>query len=71
MYELYACRQYSYNSLLEEMHRRGLRNTRGGRLTLCGLGNILQNPFYIGLIYVKSTGETYQGNPPIFRGAHQ
>ena len=43
------------------MHRRGLRNTRGGKLTLCGLGNILQNPFYIGLIYVKSTGQTYEG----------
>ncbi|MEM9761631.1 MAG: recombinase family protein [Pseudomonadota bacterium] len=61
LFELYASRQYSYASLLEEMHRRGLRNTRGGRLTLCGLGNILQNPFYIGLIYVKSTGKTYEG----------
>lgn len=61
LFELYASRQYSYNMLLDEMHRRGLRNTRGGKLTLCGLGNILQNPFYIGLIYVKSTGKTYNG----------
>ena len=61
LFELYASRQYSYETLLEEMHRRGLRNTRGGKLTLCGLGNILQNPFYIGLIYVKSTGKTYEG----------
>ncbi|WP_146345629.1 recombinase family protein [Phaeobacter marinintestinus] len=61
LFELYASRQYSYNSLLDEMHRRGLRNTRGGKLTLCGLGNILQNPFYIGLMYIKSSGQTYEG----------
>ena len=60
-FELYASRQYSYEKLLEELHRRGLRNTRGGKLTLCGLGNILQNPFYIGLIYIKSSGQTYEG----------
>jgi DNA invertase Pin-like site-specific DNA recombinase len=61
LFELYATRQYSYETLLEEMHRCGLRNTRGGKLTLCGLGNILKNPFYIGLIYIKSSGETYAG----------
>lgn len=61
LFELYASRQYSYNTLLDEMHDRGLRNTRGGKLTLCGLGNILQNPFYIGLIHVKSSGKTYKG----------
>lgn len=61
LFELYATRQYSYETLLEEMHSRGLRNTRGGRLTLCGLGNILQNPFYIGFMYIKSSGKTYEG----------
>ncbi|MEM6416062.1 MAG: recombinase family protein [Pseudomonadota bacterium] len=60
-FELYASRQYSYETLRDEMHKRGLRNTRGGKLTLCGLGNILQNPFYIGLMHVKSSGKTYQG----------
>ncbi len=60
-FELYATRQHSYNSLIDELHRRGLRNTRGGKLTLCGLGNILQNPFYIGLIRIKTSGQTYQG----------
>ncbi len=60
-FELYASRQYSYNALLNDLHRRGLRNTRGGKLTLCGLGNILQNPFYIGLIHIKSSGKTYEG----------
>ncbi|MEM8637109.1 MAG: recombinase family protein [Pseudomonadota bacterium] len=60
-FELYATRQYSYDTLLDELHRRGLRNRRGGKLTLCGLGNILQNPFYIGLMHIKSTGKTYEG----------
>jgi len=60
-FALYASRQHSYETLLTEMYKRGLRNTRGGRLTLCGLGNILQNPFYIGLIHMKSSGQTYQG----------
>lgn len=70
MFELYGTRQYSYDTLLEEMHRRGLRNTRGGRLTLCGLGNILQNPFYIGLIHIKSSGQTFNGvHEPIVSAA--
>lgn len=60
-YDLYATRQYSYERLLVELHRRGLRNLRGGKLSLCGLGNILQNPFYVGLIYIKSTGKSYEG----------
>ena len=60
-FELYATRQYSYATLLDELHQRGLRNTRGGKLTLCGLGNILQNPFYIGLMHIKSSGKTYDG----------
>lgn len=69
-FELYATRQYSYETLLDELHRRGLRNTRGGKLTLCGLGNILQNPFYIGLIYIKSSGKTYEGvHEPIIPAA--
>lgn len=60
-FELYATRQYSYLALLDELHCRGLRNTRVGKLTLCGLGNILQNPFYIGLMYIKTSGNTYEG----------
>ena len=61
LFEFYASRQYSYLALLKEMHHRGLRNQRGGQLTLCGLGNILKNPFYIGLIFIKSSGQTYKG----------
>ncbi|MEM9359947.1 MAG: recombinase zinc beta ribbon domain-containing protein, partial [Pseudomonadota bacterium] len=41
--------------------RRGLRNVRGGKLTLNGLSKILSNQFYIGLIYIQSSGKTYRG----------
>ncbi len=60
-FELYASRQYSYIALLEELHKRGLRNARGGRLTLNGLTKMLTNQFYIGVIRIKTTGKTYIG----------
>ena len=61
LFELYATGRHSYKTLILKMHRRGLRNKRGGRLTLNGLSTILQNPFYIGLIGIKRTGETFEG----------
>lgn len=60
-FELYASGQISYVPLLQELGSRGLRNSRGGQLTLNGLSKILQNPFYVGLIRIKTTGRTYQG----------
>ena len=60
-FELYATRQYSYTALLDELDRRGLRNVRGGKLTLNGLSKILSNQFYVGLIHIQSSGKTYQG----------
>ncbi|MEM9358971.1 MAG: recombinase family protein, partial [Pseudomonadota bacterium] len=60
-FELYATRQYSYQTLIVELERRGLRNARGGKLTLNGLSKILSNQFYIGLMYIQSSGKTYQG----------
>lgn len=61
VFELYASRQYSYLALLDEIHAQGLQNVRGGKLTLNGLSKLLQNPFYVGLIRVQTTGNTYQG----------
>lgn len=60
-FELYASRQYSYNTLLQELAVRGLRNSRGGRLTVNGLSKILTNKFYIGIIYIKTNQRTYKG----------
>lgn len=60
-FELYATSQYSYDSLLDEMHKRGLRNRQGGELSKNGLSWIFNNLFYVGIIRVKSTGETFEG----------
>jgi len=60
-FQLYATRQYSYEALLEEMHTRGLRNRRGGELSKNGLSWIFNNPFYVGIVRIKSTGETFDG----------
>ena len=44
------------------MHRRGLRNRRGTRITINGFATLLKNPFYIGLMRIKKSGQTFSGN---------
>ena len=61
IFELYGAGRYGLHALVAEMERRGLRNKRGGKLTRNGLSTILNNPFYIGLIRVRKTGQTYPG----------
>jgi site-specific DNA recombinase len=60
-FELYSTGKFSLPRLLEEMNRRGLRNRRGGRLSLDGISVFLNNPFYLGVIRVKKTGELFEG----------
>ncbi len=60
-FELYASRRYSLRSLLAELHRKGLTNRSGQRLTMCGLETMLNNPFYTGIIHIKRTGMAYRG----------
>jgi site-specific DNA recombinase len=43
------------------MYRRGLRNRNGGAVTINGLATILKNPFYIGLMQILKTGQTFKG----------
>lgn len=65
-FELYSSGSYTLDSLMTEMHRRGLRNKRGGRVTRNGMSTLLNNPFYLGLIRIKRTGETFPGvHPPL------
>lgn len=59
--ELCASGQYSYRSLLERMTARGLRNRNGRQLTRTGLAAVLSNPFYCGVMLVRTTGETFPG----------
>lgn len=63
-FELYASGIFNLPDLSDEMFRLGLRNRRGNKVSLNGWSVILNNPFYIGLIRIKRTKET-------FPGAHQ
>lgn len=60
-FQLYATGSWTLEPLCEELHRFGLRNRRGSAVSLNGLSTILNNPFYIGIVRLLSTGETFQG----------
>jgi len=60
-FELYASGQYNLHSLCDELYRLGLRNRNGGRVNMSSLSVVLNNPFYIGLITIHKTGETFVG----------
>jgi DNA invertase Pin-like site-specific DNA recombinase len=61
-FRLYSTGEYSLPALLQELDHRGLRNKRGGKLSLNGLSRILNNPFYIGLMRITTTGELFPGS---------
>ena len=60
-FELYATGEYGLDALVEKMNRLGMRNQRGKPITRNGLANMLHNPFYTGIIRLKSTGEMFSG----------
>ena len=59
-FELYATGQWTLRTLLTELHARGLRNRKGKKISTTGLSTVLNNPFYIGVIKLRS-GETFAG----------
>jgi site-specific DNA recombinase len=61
-FELYGSMRFSLDTLGDEMYRHGLRNKHGGRVTLNGLSIMLNNPFYVGIIRIRKTNETFAGN---------
>jgi DNA invertase Pin-like site-specific DNA recombinase len=60
-FELYATGNTSQPRLVEEMYRRGLRNRQGKGVSLNGISTMLNNPFYMGLIRLRTTGECFPG----------
>jgi site-specific DNA recombinase len=65
-FSLYSTGSWSLDSLLGELYRRGLRTKAGRPVTRNGLATILHNPFYLGLIRIERTQETFQGvHPPL------
>jgi len=60
-FELYRTGHWSLPALATEMFQRGLRNRGGGPVTVNGLATVLKNPFYVGLMRIYRTGETFRG----------
>ena len=60
-FDLYSTGRYSLASLVVELQRLGLRNRNGGKVSLPGLSKTLNNPFYIGIIRLRRSGETFAG----------
>jgi len=61
VFERYADGKLTINQAVEEYYQRGLRNKRGGKVTSNGVSRMLNNPFYTGLILLRSTGEVFEG----------
>ncbi|MAU61717.1 MAG: resolvase [Parvibaculum sp.] len=60
-FELYASGRYTLRALREELHKLGLRNRGGKKISLDWLSRTLNNPFYAGIIKLKTTDETFRG----------
>lgn len=69
-FELYATARFNFDEIREEIYRLGLRNRRGGKISRNGLTSMFNNPFYLGIIRVEKTGETFRGiHEPLLRKA--
>lgn len=67
-FTLYAAGKYNLLTLGDELYRLGLRNRGGGRVTKTGLSVLLNNEFYIGVIFIRRTGERFLGvHEPLIR----
>ncbi len=65
-FELYATGAFNLEQLWNEMRRMGLRNKHGGEVSLNGLSTMLNNPFYMGMIRIRRTGQLFSGiHPPL------
>lgn len=62
VFALYGSGTFSLPDLAQEMFRRGLRNHNGGPVSINGLVTILKNKFYIGLMPIVKTGQTFEGS---------
>lgn len=61
-FELYSSGKYSQVALREEMHRLGLRSKSGRKIQKNFLHRALKNPFYMGLIHIEKTNQTFLGS---------
>src|SRR5579864_6992527 len=62
VFTLYGSGQFSLPDFATEMFQRGLRNHNGGAVSINGLVCILKHKFYIGLMPILKTGQTFEGS---------
>lgn len=60
-FELYSEGRHTFDTLRAEMAARGLRGQTGKPLSYDAVSVMLGNPFYVGLIRIKKTGQTFDG----------
>jgi site-specific DNA recombinase len=60
-FEMYATGKYPFHKLRKALFDVGFRTSQGQQLSLNGLTTMLRNPFYMGLMRMRSTGELFQG----------
>lgn len=60
-FELYASGGFTLDTLRDELFRMGLRRENGTKIPRSTLADLFKNPFYIGLIQIKRTKETFAG----------
>jgi site-specific DNA recombinase len=60
-FDLYGSGRYNLTGLGDELTRLGLRRRGGGKLLPNRVSQLLNNQFYMGLIHVKTTNETFKG----------
>ena len=61
LFELYSSGDWSLNALVEEMYEVGLRSRNGRKVNSNGLSHILHNPFYMGVVRIKTMDEVFLG----------
>ena len=61
LFEIYSSGTSNFHDLLKEADRVGLRGRSGKKITLNGLTKLLNNPFYMGLIHIKVSGQSFTG----------
>jgi len=60
-FELYASGLYNLRTLGRELQNRGLRRRNGSAIPRNRLSDLLNNPFYYGLIHIKKTNQYFSG----------
>jgi DNA invertase Pin-like site-specific DNA recombinase len=59
LFELYSSGKYNTLNISKVMYDKGLRNKRGNKVCKNGIGKILRNPFYTGIMVAKD--QTFPG----------